>query len=688
MKRKKRCFDDVTILPLQWGIFYFLDCKNRLKVVRLSQVPSFTNIRYRCSQKGDRNMSFRYDKDYFITANPAIVGNDELRDPQIMGYSKVYEHFVVKNKKTHAIVVLPTGVGKTGLIGLLPYHICKGKLLIITPQLTIKDTVIDSLDPENPESFWYKRKIFRNVEDTPVLIEYNSTTTREILDSANIVILNIHKLQPRLDSSPLNFLNDDYFDMIIIDEAHHSTANTWVATTEYFDRAKVVKLTGTPIRTDGVDMAGELVYKYKLSQAMAKGYVKSLRNLEYIPGELRLTIDNDESKEYTVEEILEQGLRDEDWIRRSVAFSKVCSTSVVEESLRILENKRKDTSVPHKIIAVACSISHAEQIKDIYIQKGFIAKTIHSKQEPYIQEEVKSDIENHRLDAVINVAMLGEGYDHPYLSVAAIFRPFRSVLQYEQFIGRVLRIIPSEEAQKVDDNIADIVSHRNLQLDELWQRYKIELQESDVIKHLQEENILDIDESDPDCTSTTGTSGNVILLGKANEAGQAIISRDYYLDTELVKKHKEEEMKQQEAIEKLKELLNVDSEQATAIYNQTRTKDTAAIKRPDLYFAGIKKNLDTEIREVIVPEIIANYNIVQTDNDLAECRLFLGKYAWIKTTGVDNGGLLAMYFNTYLKGEIGKSRDQWTTSDYDNAFNKLSVVREYIEKVIADYMQE
>ena len=62
-------------------------------------------------------------------------------------------HFVVKNKHTHAIVVLPTGVGKTGLMGILPFHICKGRALIITPQLTIKDAVVDSLDPENPESF-------------------------------------------------------------------------------------------------------------------------------------------------------------------------------------------------------------------------------------------------------------------------------------------------------------------------------------------------------------------------------------------------------------------------------------------------------------------------------------------------------------------------------------------------------
>lgn len=53
-----------------------------------------------------------------------------------------------------------------------------------------------------------------------------------------------------------------------------------------------------------------------------------------------------------------------------------------------------------------------------------------------------------------------------------------------------------------------------------------------------------------------------------------------------------------------------------------------------------------------------------------------------------NVGLLATYLNTYLKNEIGKSRDLWTTSDYDNAFDKLQVVKEYVEKVLMDYMQK
>ena len=50
-----------------------------------------------------------------------------------------------------------------------------------------------------------------------------------------------------------------------------------------------------------------------------------------------------------------------------------------------------------------------------------------------------------------------------------------------------IRVIPEEKVEKTDDNIADIVSHHNLQLADLWEKYKVELQESEVIKHLQEE---------------------------------------------------------------------------------------------------------------------------------------------------------------------------------------------------------
>ncbi|PDY55439.1 hypothetical protein, partial [Bacillus cereus] len=57
---------------------------------------------------------------------------------------------------------------------------------------------------------------------------------------------------------------------------------------------------------------------------------------------------------------------------------------------------------------------------------------------------------------------------------------------------------------------------------------------------------------------------------------------------------------------------------------------------------------------------------------------------WIPKKIKDNGGMLAVYFSTYLKSEIGASKDNWTIDDYDIAYEKLPQIVEYVEKVIED----
>lgn len=225
-----------------------------------------------------------------------------------------------------------------------------------------------------------------------------------------------------------------------------------------------------------------------------------------------------------------------------------------------------------------------------------------------------------------------------------------------------------------------------MQLAELWEKYKIELQESEVIKHLQDENLPD-DSGESSNGASSGAGADIIPLGLAKEQGTGTLTTDTYLNTELIKKQKEEERKQKESIDKLQELLHIDYEQALAIYNQTRTKDTAAFKRPDLYFANRKKNLDDQIREILVPQLITKFHINQSEKNLADCRLFNGKYAWIKSKATNNGAMLAMYFNTYLRSEIGKKREEWKVSDFDIAFEKLAVAEEFVEKILIEYLR-
>ena len=67
--------------------------------------------------------------------------------------------------------------------------------------------------------------------------------------------------------------------------------------------------------------------------------------------------------------------------------------------------------------------------------------------------------------------MLGEGFDHPKLSVAAIFRPFRSLAPYIQFVGRILRVVVQNDPTH-PDNYGHIVTHVGMNLDEQLKRFK------------------------------------------------------------------------------------------------------------------------------------------------------------------------------------------------------------------------
>lgn len=620
-----------------------------------------------------------YDPNYFITARPNIDDNDELREPQKIAYAKVFDHFILKGKITDAIVVLPTGVGKTGLMGLLPYGISRGRVLIITPQLVIKDGVVGSLDPDHPNNFWLSCNVFNHISNLPCLIEYEgNATSNEILEVTNVVVVNIQKMQERLTSSLIRRVPEDFFDMIIIDEAHHSTASTWVDCLQYFSKAKVVKLTGTPYRTDGQKIVGEKIYEYKLSAAMAHEYVKSLENFKYVPDEIYLTIDNDNSKKYTIDEILELNLRDEDWISRTVAYSKECSEKIVLESLNILNAKLANNNlVPHKLIAVACSIPHAEQIKEIYEEHNCKCALIHSGMSKDEKASALNDIENHRVQAVIHVAMLGEGYDHPYLSIAAIFRPFRSDLPYAQFIGRVLRAIPLAEAKRTTDNIAQIVCHRDLFLDKLWDYYKKEIKESETIKYLSQ---VELEEYENETNRFIDKS-----IGTAEEKGIGKLIVDTYLTTELIERRKKEEQEELEKLRAIQELLGVSENQARRIVEQTKISDSP-LKRPDVYIKRKQKSIDSRIKDDIVPELLNSFSLDIKDNSLKDCRLFKNpNYSWIIKKGRDNGAFLAIYITTVLNNMIGAQRKDWQFSDWELAERNLDQIEEFLSKVLEDF---
>jgi len=100
------------------------------------------------------------------------------------------------------------------------------------------------------------------------------------------------------------------------------------------------------------------------------------------------------------------------------------------------------------------------------------------------RQVVLNALRDNRLDCVVQVQMLGEGFDHPRLSVAAIFRPFRSLSAYIQFIGRIMRVNYETEPQH-PDNEGFIISHVGLNNDARWKDFReIELADQQMFHQL------------------------------------------------------------------------------------------------------------------------------------------------------------------------------------------------------------
>ncbi|MEJ6950173.1 DEAD/DEAH box helicase [Natronospora cellulosivora (SeqCode)] len=621
--------------------------------------------------------------DYFVDTSVFINQNPNLREPQIKGYKKIRDYFEseeYKKERKPPIAVLPTGSGKTGLIGILPYNIAEGRVLIVAPNLIIYDGITEKLDSSSEDNFWIKRGVILSYDDLPKILKYQSYHKKHLLDQCEIIVTNIQKTYEEHKNSLINTVPNDYFDMIIFDEAHHCPADTYKELTEYFSNAKVVKVTGTPFRADGKKIFGKIVYDYPLGMAMAKNYVKKLGNKNYIPEELTLSMEG-EDRTYTIEEIYDLVKNEQDIVSRGVAYSEKCSRSVVEESMRLLKEKREISTVPHKIIAIACSIRHAEQIKDLYNEYDISATIVHSN---LSDEEIlrnKKMFENDIHQVIINVGMLGEGYDHKYISIVSIFRPFRTLSPYVQFVGRALRIIHESDKPEID-NTAHIVYHKALIIDELWEYYKEEKQKAETILEIEE-----ILKKELEKETKPGNKQKV-------EIPEVVGQKDGYFETDsfledidiianyqtALNKYKEEVDKYIESLEK--EGLEITDELEKLIERQVtgkKRKEKLSEKRPDL----IWKEKDEQLNDLIYQE---TQDIIQSAGFDPQGDTLLKyvepNYRWITKKVKTNAAFHAFKINVKLKDKIGTSRKngEWSIKELDIATKMVHNIHDDLKK--------
>lgn len=395
---------------------------------------------------------------FFRETKTSIWHNASLREPQIDGYFAIRDHFAKSNAPCY--VQLPVGCGKTGLMGLTPFGIAKGRILVIAPNLTIRENIRRELNVSNPNCFYSKRGIFVP-KDGPYLSELKTGANIHDCDAAHIVVANIQQFSGSRNKW-YEALPTDYFDMVLVDEGHHNVAETWTRLFNYFVGAKVVSFTATPMRSDGQIVAGERVYRFGYARSMIMGFISQIDALFVKPTELTFTVEG-KTKTLGIAEIME--MRDKDWFSRGVATSEECNRSIVNASVQQLHYVRTLGS-PRQLIAVACSIRHATQVAALYREHGLRVEVLHSQLKDDERTRIEATLRSGVTDVVVQVNILGEGYDLPTLSVAAVFRPYRSLSPYVQFVGRILRLAQPDVPYSPANHVY-LISHVGLN-DERW----------------------------------------------------------------------------------------------------------------------------------------------------------------------------------------------------------------------------
>src|SRR6266851_1426873 len=196
-------------------------------------------------------------------------------------------HFTTKHDP--AIVVLPTGSGKTAVLMMLPFLEEANRVLVVTPSQLLRDQIAEEF-----ASLLVLRRIQAISETVPsplvhqVRHRLDDAQDWESLRDFNVVVTTPNTISPVLQG--IARAPEDIFDLLLIDEAHHSPAVTWKAVLEAFPRAKRALFTATPFRRDRKHIKGTLVFNYSLSDAKKDGV---FGEISFVPVRVDQRADSD-----------------------------------------------------------------------------------------------------------------------------------------------------------------------------------------------------------------------------------------------------------------------------------------------------------------------------------------------------------------------------------------------------------
>lgn len=369
---------------------------------------------------------------------------------------------------------IATGIGKTRLMGAIIAYLYLKKgikhFFILAPNLTLYNKLIkDFGDPA------YEKYVFKGISEfvsTPPQVVTGDTyndRTPSLFSNLQINIFNISKFNK--DSKECKkgapkmrrlseYIGQSYFDylaglpdlVILMDEAHRYHADASKKAINELRPVLGFEMTATPLDEKGKSFKN-IVFEYNLAQALAdKRYVKdptvagrkNFKKANYSPDEIEIMK-------------LEDGI------------------TVHERTKLAIELYSRQTGkhVVHPFILVACrDIAHARAVKDLlesdsifhgrYKDKVLQIDSSTKKDEEIEQQFVALESPDNKIEIVVHVNMLKEGWDVNNLYTIIPLRAADAAVLIEQTIGRGLRLpYGGERTGNPDVDKLTVIAHDN-----------------------------------------------------------------------------------------------------------------------------------------------------------------------------------------------------------------------------------
>ena len=250
-----------------------------------------------------------------------------------------------------------------------------------------------------------------------------------------IQIASVQTLSRRLER-----WTDKEFDFVIVDEAHHTTAQSYQAIIKAFPDAKLLGVTATPCRLNGEGFTGtfeKLILSAPISEFIEDGYLSDYQYYS-VPRYSFIQKEIDGIKKF------KNGDYDEQEIERICDNNRI-RAQVVNTYLKFANGK--------KGIVYTINKKHNKNLCDEFISHGIDAVAIDSDTPKQVREDYIEDFKRGKLQIICNVNLFSEGFDCPDIEFVQLARPTKSLALYLQQVGRGLRISEGKEKTIFLDNV-------------------------------------------------------------------------------------------------------------------------------------------------------------------------------------------------------------------------------------------